>query len=118
MVSSGASSTIARDRLLSLIEFTKQTVGSRTNRASSIAEHRRLEAHGHELHGLQGIWINVDDLEDEIWLGVERLHEIERPAVEDSLLLPWIEIVDDPTQEPYLKEATDGPTPKPQVSSH
>lgn len=108
MTSPDLTSDIKKDRLLSLIEFSKQTVGTRKDKAASIGEYRLLEHHEYQLLGLPGLRVNVDDPEDEIWLKVQRLHATEPPLVDEPLLQPWIEITDDPRQEPYLKDATDG----------
>ena len=108
MTAPDLTSDIKKERLLSLIEFSRQTVGTRKDKAASIAEYRLLEHHEYQLVGLPGLRINVDDPDDEIWLKVQRLHLTEPPLVDDPVLQPWIEITDDSRVEPYLKETTDG----------
>jgi very-short-patch-repair endonuclease len=108
MTTSDDTSDIKKERLLSLIEFSRQTVGTRKDKAASIAEYRLLEHHEHQLVGLPGVSVNVDDPADEIWLNVQRLHFIDPPQIDDPVLQPWIEVPDNPGQEPFLKEETDG----------
>ena len=86
MTSSDLTSDIKKDRLLSLIEFSKQTVGTRKDKAASIGEYRLLEHHEYQLLGLPGLRVNVDDPEDEIWLKVQRLYATEPPLVDEPLL--------------------------------
>jgi Cdc6-like AAA superfamily ATPase len=52
--------------------------------------------------------VNGPESEDEIWLAVERLHETRPPNVANPVLRPWIEMTQGPTEEPRLREATDG----------
>ena len=108
MTTSDSTSDIKKERLLSLIEFSRQTVGTRKDKAASIGEYRLLEHHEYQLVRLPGLRVNADDPEDEIWLKVQRLHASDPPLVDEPLLQPWIEITDDPREEPFLKDSTDG----------
>ncbi len=102
--------SIERDRLLSLIEFSQQSARLRGKPAATVAAHGLFALHEHELQGLPGIHINVNgpDREDEIWLTIERLHETRPPDIAGAVLRPWVQMTQAPTEEPRLREATDG----------
>ena len=70
-----------KDRLLSLIEFAQQSARLRGKPAATIAAHGLFGLYEHEIQGLPGIRFNVNgpDGEDEMWLAVERLHEMRPP---------------------------------------
>ncbi len=59
----------------------------------------------HELRDLPGISLNRlgDEIEDEIWLSIERLHETRPPAIDSAFLLPWAQLAPNPTTEPSLR---------------
>lgn len=102
--------SVERDRLLSLIEFTQQSARLRGKPTASIAAHRLFALYEHDIQGLPGIRINVSEPEsgDEIWLAVERLHETRPPDIASAALRPWVQMTQGPTEEPRLREATDG----------
>jgi very-short-patch-repair endonuclease len=102
--------SVERDRLLSLIEFSQQSARLRGKPAATVAAHGLFALHEHEIQGLPGIRINVNgpESEDEIWLAVERLKKTEPPNVASPVLRPWIQMTQEPTEDPRLREATDG----------
>ena len=102
--------SVERDRLLSLIEFSQQSARLRGKPAATVAAHGLFALYEHEIQGLPGIRINVNgpESEDEIWLAVERLHETRPPDVASAVLRPWVQMTQAPTEEPRLREATDG----------
>lgn len=102
--------SVERDRLLSLIEFSQQSARWRGKPAAAVAAHGLFALYEQEIQGLPGIRINVNDpeSEDEIWLAVERLHETRPPDVASAVLRPWVQMTQAPTEEPRLREATDG----------
>ena len=102
--------SIERDRLLSLIEFSQQSARLRGKPAATVAAHGLFALYEHEIQGLPGIRINVNgpESEDEIWLAVERLHETRPPEIASAVLRPWVQMTQAPTEEPRLREATDG----------
>lgn len=102
--------SIERDRLLSLIEFSQQSARLRSKPAAAVAAHGLFALYEHEIQGLPGIRINVNgpESEDEIWLAVERLREMKPPDIASAVLRPWVEMAQAPTEEPRLREATDG----------
>src|SRR3972149_5678009 len=106
----GSLMRVERDRLLSLIEFSQQSPRLRGKPAATVAAHGLFALYEHEIQGLPGIRINVNgpESEDEIWLAVERLHEARPPDVTNAVLRPWIQMTQGPTEEPRLREATDG----------
>ena len=101
---------VERDRLLSLIEFSQQSARLRGKPAATVAAHGLFALYEHEIQGLPGIRINVNgpENEDEIWLAVERLHEMRPPDVASAALRPWAQMTMEPTEEPQLREAADG----------
>ncbi|MDP2857312.1 MAG: AAA family ATPase, partial [Bacillota bacterium] len=82
----------------------------RSKPAATVAEHGLFALYEHEIQGLPGIRMNVNGPEsaDEIWLAVERLHEIGPPDVASAILRPWVQMTQAPTEEPKLREAADG----------
>jgi len=106
----GSLMSVERDRLLALIEFSQQSARLRGKPAATVAAHGLYALYEHEIQGLPGIRINVNgpESEDEIWLAVERLHETRPPDVASAVLRPWIQMTQAPTDEPRLREATDG----------
>ena len=99
-----------RDRLISLVEFAQQSARLRSKPASAVTEHRLFAFYEHEMQGLPGIRVNVNgaESEDEIWLAVERLHEMKPPDIANAVLRPWVQMTQGPTEEPHLREVTDG----------
>jgi very-short-patch-repair endonuclease len=102
--------SIERERLLSLIEFSQQSARLLSKPAATVAAHGLFALYEHEIQGLPGIRINIDGLEseDEIWLAVKRLQETRPPDVASGVLRPWVRMTQVPTEEPRLREATDG----------
>ncbi len=106
----GSLMSVERDRLLSLIEFSQQSARLRGKPPATVAAHGLFALYEHEIQGLPGIRINVNgpESEDEIWLAVERLHEMRPPDVASAVLRPWVQMTQAPTEEPRLREAADG----------
>src|SRR3990170_3903681 len=103
--------SIERERLLSLIEFAQQSARLRSKPpASAVGEHGLSRLYEHEIQGLPGIRVNVNDAEseDEIWLAVERLHEMRPPDITSAVLRPWVQMKQGPTEDPRLRDDTDG----------
>jgi very-short-patch-repair endonuclease/phosphopantetheinyl transferase (holo-ACP synthase)/DNA-directed RNA polymerase subunit L len=102
--------SVERNRLLSLIDFAHESARLRGKPAASVAAHGPFALYEHDIQGLPGIRINVNgpESEDEIWLAVERLHEMRPPDIASAVLRPWVQMTQGPTEEPRLREATDG----------
>jgi len=102
--------SVEKNRLLSLIEFSQQSARLRGKPATTIAAHGLFALYEHEVQGLPGISLNVNgpESEDEIWFVVERLHEMRPPDVGSAVLRPWVQMTQAPTEEPRLREASDG----------
>jgi DNA-directed RNA polymerase subunit L len=102
--------SVERDRLLSLIEFAQQSARLRSKPAATVTEHGLFALYEHQMQGLPGIRVNVNGAEsaDEIWLAVERLHEMRPPDVASAVLQPWVQMTQAPTEEPRLREAAFG----------
>jgi very-short-patch-repair endonuclease len=106
----GTFMSVERDRLLSLIEFSQQSARLRGKPAATVTEHGLFALYEHQMQGLPGIRVNVNgpESEDEIWLAVERLHEMKPPDIASAVLRPWVQMTQAPTEEPRLREATHG----------
>jgi very-short-patch-repair endonuclease/phosphopantetheinyl transferase (holo-ACP synthase) len=106
----GCPISLERDRLVSLIEFSQQSARLRCKPTANVTAHGLFALYEHEMQGLPGIRINVNgsESEDEIWLAVERLHEMRPPDVASTVLRPWLQMTQAPTEEPRLREAADG----------
>jgi len=102
--------SVERTRLLSLIEFSQQSARLRGKPAATVAAHGLFALYEHEIQGLPGTRLNVNgpESEDEIWLAVERLHEMRPPGIASPVLRPWVQMTQGPAEEPRLREATDG----------
>ncbi len=102
--------SIERDRLLSLVEFAQQSARLLSKSAATVAQHGLFSLYEHQMHGLPGIRVNVNvaESQDEIWLAVERLHEMKPPEIISTVLRPWVHMTQSPTEEPRLRESTDG----------
>lgn len=102
--------SIEKDRLRSLIEFAQQSARLRSKPTATVSAHGLFALYEHELQGLPGIRINVSgpDDPDEIWLAVERLHEMMPPDIASPVLRPWVQMTQGPAEEPRLREAADG----------
>lgn len=102
--------SIERDRLLSLVEFAQQSARLRSRPAATVTEHGLFALYEHLMQGLPGIRVNLNgaETEDEIWLAVERLHEMKPPEITSMVLRPWLHMTQSPAEEPRLLESTDG----------
>lgn len=102
--------SIERDRIFSLIEYAQHSARLRSKPTANVAEHNLFSLYEHQIQGLPGIQVNVNDTEsdDEIWLAVKRLHEIKPPDITSKVLQPWVEMTQSPYEELKLREAIDG----------
>jgi len=102
--------SIERDRLLSLVEFAQQSARLRSKPAATVTQHGLFAFYEHQMQGLPGIRVNVNgaESEDEIWLAVERQREMWPPEITSTVLRPWVHMTQSPTEEPRLRESTDG----------
>jgi len=99
--------TQQRSRLISIIDFAEQSVRLRSKPPTTVAAQALFELREDELEGLPGVRVNTSspDGEDEVWLSVDRLHEIKPPQATDTLLRAWLVISDRDLQEPRLRES-------------
>lgn len=102
--------SVERDRLLSLIEFSQQAARLRGKPVANVTAHNLFSIYEHEIQRLPGIQVNINGVasEDEIWLSVERLHELQPPDITSAVLRPWVQMSQGPTVEPTLRATTDG----------
>ena len=94
-------------RLISLIEFAQQSAALKGSPVSDVANHRTFSEYEHSLQGLPGLHFNDGADDDEVWLRVDRLHEIPAPLPKNDLLKVWIDVSNTPAKEPTLKSATE-----------
>lgn len=101
---------VERDRLISVLEFARQSALLRSKPAAAITQHKLFNLHEHEIQGLPGINLNVSgsESEDEVWCTIERLHEVRPPEIASRFLLPWVHGIENPAEEPALSESTGG----------
>ena len=101
--------SLEQDRLLSLIEFAKQSALSKTAPASTVSAHKDFSLHERQVQRYPGISLNLEtaDGEDELWLVVDRLHESKPPQSQNPILKPWLELTQGPEIEPTLKTAVE-----------
>ena len=102
--------SVEKDRLISLIEFTEQSARLRRKTVASVAEHGIFALYEEDIQELPGIRLdnNKEETEDEIWLAVERMQEVEPPEVDSLALRPWIQVPRTPTEEPQLRDRIEG----------
>ena len=102
--------SVQQARLVSLIEFSKQSARMRGKPVSAVAAHGVFALHEHEIRDLPGIRINVNgsESEDEIWMTIERLHESAPPEPASPWVKPWVQMTQAPIEEPRLREAISG----------
>jgi len=95
---------IKHKRLLSLIEFAKESAKLKGDPIRDVAKHTFCE-YEHNLQGLPGLHFNEGGEEDEIWLIVDRIKETNPPIPKNPLLKLWLEVSNSPLKEPSLKPA-------------
>jgi hypothetical protein len=97
--------SIERERLLSIIEFAQQSARLAAKPAATIAQHDDFRYFEDEAQGRPGLKFNQSEQDDEreIWLVVERLHEIPPPACQTELLKPWLDVSHGPERSPSLR---------------
>ena len=92
------------ERLRDLIEFAKQSALLRASPAKTVAQHKQFYRFEEKIRALPGLSLNFQLGEfDEIWLRLERLHEIHPPVPASNLLGCWLELSNSPTVEPKLR---------------
>ncbi len=98
--------TLEHERLLSLIDFAKESAKLRGSPTCDVARYSFRE-YEHNLKELPGLNFNAGGDEDEIWLTVDRLHESNAPATNQALLGLWLKVSNDPSKEPTLKNSVE-----------
>jgi very-short-patch-repair endonuclease len=98
--------SLQNERLLALLEYTKQTVLLKKSPTTNIAQCKDFSHTEDRVFQLPGIALNVMDSEvDEVWLRVERLHETCPPDPTGDQIAAWVELSRDPAKEPTLKSS-------------
>ena len=95
---------IEQERLLALIEYAQKSAAMSSKPTSNVTSHFFCR-HENGIAKLPGIHLNIsaEDSGDEIWLVVNRLHEQKPPDVTSIVLQAWIELTNNPSNEPVLK---------------
>lgn len=92
------------ERLQALLEFAKQSALLRATPPQNIAQHKDFYKFEDKIRALPGLHLNVQENEfDEIWLRLERLHEVRPPVPQSELVGLWIELSNSPLNEPKLR---------------
>lgn len=104
--------SIEKDRLLSLIEFAQQAARMNSKSVARVEQHGLFKLHEHELFDLPGIKLNLTPAEgeDELWMSIPRLQETRPPEIQEAVLQPWIEMVNNPAVDPKLRTGVMGET--------
>lgn len=99
--------SLQKERLISLIDFAQQAARLNSSTVKHIDQHKQFKVYEHELLDLPGVKFNEGSVEtgDELWLSIARLQETKPPAIDAPILLPWVEIVNNPAAEPKLRPA-------------
>jgi very-short-patch-repair endonuclease len=98
------STLLAIERILSLIEFAKQSALLRSNAPQSVSQHKLFSRLEEKVLGLPNFHLNAQETDfEEVWLRIERIHEGEPPAPGSHLLKLWLELSRSPTTEPKLR---------------
>lgn len=95
---------ISKQRLLSLIEFTKESARLKLLPVHDVTKHNIFNIFEHNVLGLPRIYLNKTN-EEEIWLTIERMQKLQPPSVINELLAIWIDLSNEPTKEPTLKKS-------------
>lgn len=102
--------SIQKTRLIQLLQFAQQSAQLRSRAVASTAQHGLFQLQEQQIQGLPGVRVNLSfaDTGEEIWLAVERLHEVPPPMVEDPLLEPWLDMTGRLLEQPKLFEVING----------
>lgn len=101
---------IEKERLLSLIDFAQQAARLNSAAVAQVEQHKLFKLYEHELSDFPGIHLNLvaTEGEDELWMSIARLQETRPPEIKEPVLLPWVEIINNPTTEPKLRSMVAG----------
>lgn len=93
-------------RLIDLIDYVEATERDKLKIELDYRSHRGFVTTEEELAGLPGVSLDCGDEDDPVWLRVERLAKIAppAPAAIDAGLAPWVQLRDDPTIMPQLRD--------------
>jgi hypothetical protein len=106
----GASLTLKKERLLSIIEYVQQAARMRQSPAVSVTQHQLFALFEHQAQGLPGLHFNrsPSEHEAELWFLVERLRETKPPDADNRWLSPWLVDSANPAEEPKLRQSVAG----------
>lgn len=95
---------IQHERLVSIIEFAKQTAQLKKTPQQHFSQHKSFSRTEERIKGLPGVNFNCQEMEfDEVWFRLDRLRETRPPIPESKLLNIWIDLPSAPNKEPSLK---------------
>ena len=102
---------VAKSRLLSLLEYVRQTARARVPPVSDLADHGQFQLFDHQMEGFAGALRGATDQDggDEVWLSVPRPGTSGLPPEPDSAwLAPWLTVGTSMLQPPGLAESMSG----------
>lgn len=94
---------VQQERLLAMLEYTKQTALLKKNPALHINQHKDFSSHESQLTSLPGVLVNLQGGDDEVWLRVERLHPTPPPEPLNKHLAAWLALTPHAANAPSLK---------------
>lgn len=99
---------IERERLAALIDYVEATERDRLRTVLDMADYRGFRCAGEDAIKLPGVFVNLREGDDPVWMRVNRLARIAPPVPHHAGLRAWIELPDDPARPPSLRTAIDG----------
>jgi hypothetical protein len=100
---------LAVSRLNGLLDYVEALVRLDERPATRLAQHKLADGsqfalHQHELMDLPGVELDLNDADGPIWLRIGRLSRTTPPPI-DADLRPWIDVSNDPTKPPLIRDA-------------
>ncbi len=103
-----AEDRLAARRLDGLLDYVEALVKLDERPATRLAQHKLTDGsqfilHQHELAGLPGLMLDINDADGAIWLRIDRLQRTTPPPVA-SEFHAWIDVPNDPTKLPVIHD--------------
>ncbi len=92
----------ASAKLVGLLEYTERMASMNERAIFRLADYRNLLFHEHELQDHIGVYHDIVESEERVWLKLERLVRRDPPPVPDGLI-GWITVSRDPSRSPSVQ---------------